>query len=196
MDSFSIRRFVFLGFFIAVTILLTFVFSIQTTFLRLSFSFLSIALCGAYFGAVPAGLMTAASGFIGTAVLGLGVFFPGFLLTDFLTGFLFGWVLHDHPLTVKRTAAAFFLVAVVVNLGLQTLWLTLFYGKAWGRDLPAAAGEKYPLAAGAGDGLLRGVPGAPARGVGPAFREGRPQIKNGTAQAVLFLCPFSGGDAP
>lgn len=132
MDSFSIRRFVFLGFFIAVTILLTFVFSIQTTFLRLSFSFLPIALCGAYFGAVPAGLMTAASGFIGTAVLGLGVFFPGFLLTDFLTGFLFGWVLHGHPLTVKRTAAAFFLVAVVVNLGLQTLWLTLFYGKAWG----------------------------------------------------------------
>lgn len=75
MDSFSIRRFVFLGFFIAVTILLTFVFSIQTTFLRLSFSFLPIALCGAYFGAVPAGFMTAASGFIGTAVLGLGVFF-------------------------------------------------------------------------------------------------------------------------
>ena len=65
-------------------------------------------------------------------LLGLGVFFPGFLLTDFLTGFLFGWVLHGHPLTVKRTAAAFFLVAVVVNLGLQTLWLTLFYGKAWG----------------------------------------------------------------
>lgn len=61
--------------FIAVTILLTFVFSIQTTFLRLSFSFLPIALCGAYFGAVPAGFMTAASGFIGTAVLGLGVFF-------------------------------------------------------------------------------------------------------------------------
>lgn len=131
MDSFSLRRFVFLGLFTAATLLLTFVFSIQTAFLRLSFSFLPIALCGLYFGGTAAGLMTAAAGFLGTAVFGLGPFFPGFLLTDFATGFLFGRVLCGHPVTVRRTACAFFLVAAVVNLGMQTVWLSLFYGRAW-----------------------------------------------------------------
>lgn len=131
LDSVSARRFVFHGLFTAATILLTFVFAIQTAFLRLSFSFLPIALCGLYFGGAAAGLMTAAAGFLGTAVFGLGPFFPGFLLTDFATGFLFGAVLHGHAVTVRRTALAFFLVAAVVNLGLQTMWLSLFYGRAW-----------------------------------------------------------------
>lgn len=131
MQKFQPRLFPFMGLFTAVTILLTYVFSIQTTFLRLSFGFLPIALFSVLFGPIPAGIMAAAADLIGTAFLGLGVFFPGFLLTDFLYGIIFGCFLYRKPITVKRAFIPFILIALVLNLGLNTLWLTLFYGKAW-----------------------------------------------------------------
>lgn len=125
------RLFAFMGVFTAITILLTYVFSIQTTFLRLSFGFIPISIFAVLFGPLPAGVMAAAADLIGTAFLGLGVFFPGFLVTDFLYGILFGTFLYQKPVTIKRAFIPFILMAVLLNLGLNTVWLTLFYGKAW-----------------------------------------------------------------
>lgn len=130
MAKMNARLFIFMGFFTAITILLTYVFSIQTTFLRLSFGFLPIAVFGALFGPLPAGVMAAAADLIGTAFLGMGVFFPGFLLTDFLYGVIFGACLHGKPVTIRNSVLPFFLM-VVLNLTLNTVWLALFYGKAW-----------------------------------------------------------------
>lgn len=131
MGKFGSRLFPFMGVFTAITILLTYVFSIQTTFLRLSFGFVPISIFAVLFGPLPAGVMAAAADLIGTAMLGLGVFFPGFLITDFLYGIIFGHFLYKKPVTVKRAFIPFILIALFLNLGLNTLWLTLFYGKAW-----------------------------------------------------------------
>lgn len=131
MHNFNARMFPFMGVFTAITILLTYVFSIQTTFLRLSFGFVPISIFAVLFGPLPAGIMAAAADLIGTAFLGFGVFFPGFLLTDFLYGIIFGYFLYKKPVTVKRAFIPFILIALLLNLGLNTIWLTLFYGKAW-----------------------------------------------------------------
>lgn len=127
----KVRAMVYGAFSISFIILLTYVFSIQTVFIHITFGFLPLAMYGAWFGPWRAGLVGALANFLGTAVLGLGVFFPGFMLSDFLTGWIYGFFFHNKPpMGWKNAWLPFLLVAVFVHLGLNTLWLTLFYDKA------------------------------------------------------------------
>lgn len=68
--------------------------------------------------------------FIGTALLGTSIFFPGFLVSGFLTGYIYGWFFYRRRVTWLRACIPFFLVMIFIHLGLNTLWLTIFYHKA------------------------------------------------------------------
>ncbi len=130
MRSFSAKPLVFAGVFVALTILFTYVFSIQTPFLRLSFGFLPIAVFAALFGPLRSGLMAAAADLLGTALFSPGMYFPGFTLSSFLTGMIFGSFLHKQELDLKQICIPFILIFVFVDLCLNTLWLTMLYHKA------------------------------------------------------------------
>ena len=69
MRSFNAKPLVFAGVFIALTILFTYVFSIQTPFVRLSFGFLPVAIYAAMFGPVRGGITAAAADIIREAGL-------------------------------------------------------------------------------------------------------------------------------
>lgn len=126
----STQMVVYTGLFIALTILLQYVFAIKTTFVHVNFGYLSVAIYAALFGPWRAGVMAALTTFLATTVFGQGIFFPGFLLSDFLTGFIYGWVLYGRQANWLRVGLAFLLVDIVIHLGLNTLWLVLFYNKA------------------------------------------------------------------
>ena len=64
-------------------------------------------------------------------------FFPGFTLTAFLTGVIFGLVLYKKPVTWKRTFVAALLVNVICSLCLDTVWLSMMYGDSFLVLLPA-----------------------------------------------------------
>ncbi|MBQ8091039.1 MAG: folate family ECF transporter S component [Pyramidobacter sp.] len=59
-----------------------------------------------------------------------GVYFPGFTLSAALAGLIYGFAFYRRPVSVPRTIAAHVLVKLLVNLGCNTLWLSILYRKA------------------------------------------------------------------
>ena len=132
LRSFNAKPLVFAGVFIALTILFTYVFSIQTPFVRLSFGFLPVAIYAAMFGPVRGGITAAAADILGASLFSPGAFFPGFTLSSFLSGYIYGYFLHQKELSLKHILPPFLLIFILVDLGLNTLWLTLLYQQAAG----------------------------------------------------------------
>ena len=121
---------VILGLLTGLAVLLSYIFAIQTPFVRITFGFLPIAIAGALYGPWKAGLVGAMDNLIGTALIGTSIFFPGFTLSDFLTGWIFGYFLYGRKVKFPYACIPFFLVMVLIHLGLNTLWLVLYYDKA------------------------------------------------------------------
>lgn len=115
-------------------------YSLQVTdFIKIGFAFLADELTGMLFGPVVGGLMGGAADLVKYLVRPTGPFFPGFTISGAASGVIYGMVLYKRPLTIRRTALANALVMIVVNIGLNTYWLTLLYGNAFFAILPARA---------------------------------------------------------
>lgn len=59
-----------------------------------------------------------------------GMFFPGYMLTAVTAAFIYGSLLHQKKLSIGRLLLAEFLVKLICNLGLNTLWAVILYHKA------------------------------------------------------------------
>ncbi len=130
MRKFSARPAVFAGVFIALTILFTYVFSIQTPFVRFSFGFLPIAIYASMFGSLRGGLMAASADLLGSMLFFPGAFFPGFTLSNFLSGIIYGYFLQTNELNLRRICIPFILIFIFIDLILNTLWLVMLYHQA------------------------------------------------------------------
>lgn len=121
------REITTLGLLVALEIVLARFCSIQAWNFRIGFSFLPIAMAAIGFGPIPAAIAASAADVLGAVLFPTtGAYFPGFTLTAFLTGALFGLCLH------RRQTAGHILVAVLVNqlglgLLLNTVWLSIMY---------------------------------------------------------------------
>lgn len=65
-----------------------------------------------------------------------GAFFFGYTLNVMVAGIIFGTMLHKKPVRIWRIFTAEFLVKLVVNCGLNTLWISMLGGKAFMAVLP------------------------------------------------------------
>ena len=100
--------------------------------IRVSFTFLPIAAAGMLFGPVLTGLAGAAIDILKYFTRNDGsAFFPGFTISEFMRGFLYGLILYRKPVTLGRTAAAHLSVMMVVTFLLNPLWLSMMYGQAF-----------------------------------------------------------------
>ena len=109
---------------IAMNVVLTRFLGIQTPLVQINFSFVPVVL------AAPA--VRPGSGrhrrrnrrFSQRAILfPAGAYFPGFTLTAVLAGLVYGFFLYRKPAAVWRAVAAVLIITVVLNMGLNTLWL-------------------------------------------------------------------------
>ena len=94
------------------------------------------------FGPVTGCLVGGLSDVIAYIVKPVGGFFPGFTISAMLGGIIYGVILYKKPLSLKRVIIANSIVAVTVNLFLNTLWLTLLYGDAFFALLLARAAKQ------------------------------------------------------
>jgi len=63
----------------------------------------------------------------------VGTFHPGFILSAFLTGVVYGLFLYRKEVTWLRIALAALMVSLLINLGLNSLWLSQILGQGvWG----------------------------------------------------------------
>ena len=130
---------------IAIEVVLTRFLSFNTQFLRIGFGFLPVAVMGMMYGPVWAGIGYAIGDVLGMLIFPSGPYFPGFTLSAFLTGLVYGLLLYKKEVTWQRTLIASMIISVVINLGLDTLWLSILYGKGY---IPILVGRlvKFPLA--------------------------------------------------
>lgn len=99
--------------------------------MHISFSFIPIALYAAIYGPLKGGILAGLASMLGCLFFNPSLFFPGFDLSNFLAGFIYGFFLHKKPLSLWRVCLPFIFVNLIVNLGFNTLWLAMLYGKAF-----------------------------------------------------------------
>lgn len=66
-----------------------------------------------------------------------GVFFPGFTLSAVTAGVIYGFAFYERRITVRRVFCAHLIVKIVVNMGMNTLWLVILTHRAAMVFLPA-----------------------------------------------------------
>ena len=129
-------RLVIMAFLIAMEIILTRFCSINTPILRIGFGFLPVAMMGIMFGPVWAAAGYAIGDLLGMLIFPSSAYFPGFTLTAFLTGLVFGLFLHNREITWKRVLPASLIIILGCNLILDTLWLSILMGDGFIAMLP------------------------------------------------------------
>lgn len=141
----STRRIANLGVLTAVSIVLTRVFGFIIPVagvgaLRISFGEIPLILAGIIFGPWAGAVTGVASDLIGYAINSHGgAFFPGFALSAALTGLIPGLLLHKcrENLLWWQVGVTVLLTDLVTGVFLNTLWLTILYGKGFFVILPA-----------------------------------------------------------
>ena len=119
------------GFMIALSVVLSKLVSINISFLRIGFGFLPVAVLAIMYGPVIAAIGYGVADLLGAWLLPTGTFFPGFTVSAVLTGLIFGWILYKKEVTIVRALIASALVCLIVNLLLNTWWLTFIIGKGF-----------------------------------------------------------------
>ena len=119
------RDVLLVGLFIALEVILTRFFSIEYSILRISFELIPIAISAILFGPITAGVAAAVADVLGMFIFPKGAYFPGFTLSAFISGYLFGVFLYKKKITVVKVFLASLSVILVVELLLKTIWLTI-----------------------------------------------------------------------
>lgn len=129
------KKIVILAFLVAISVILTRFCSINTDILRIGFGWLPAAIAGIMFGPIWAGAAYAVADVLGMMIFPSGSFFPGFTLTAFITGCVYGYMYKKQP-SVKNIIIPVLIVCMVLNLILDTLWLKILLGQGYFVLLP------------------------------------------------------------
>lgn len=125
----NIQKLVTLSFLIALQVLLTRFLGIETPVIRISFGFIPLALSGALFGPIAGGIVGALADIIGMMVFPKGAYFPGFTISNALSGMIYGYFLYNKPKKIINISLAVISVMIFVNIGLNTIWLSMLTKK-------------------------------------------------------------------
>jgi len=124
------RVMVFVALLISIDIVLTRILSFQTYNIRISFGFIAVAASAILFGPVVSGLAAALADVMGWVLVPKWIFFPGFTLSALLSGIIYGIFFYKKPRSLIRTVLAVLIITIFVDLGLNTLWLSIMFNKA------------------------------------------------------------------
>lgn len=129
--SFDTKSIVIMGVLAAIEIILSRFLSINAWNIKIGFSFIPIAIAAILLGPLKGGIVAAISDFIGAILFPIGVYFPGFTLTAFFTGFVFGVFLYRNQSTI-RIILAVSINQLIFSLVVNTFWISVLYGSPYG----------------------------------------------------------------
>ena len=120
------------GLLAALAIVLSMVASIQLgPYIKIGFSGLPNRIVEFLFGPAVGCLFGGALDLLKYVLKPDGPFFFGFTFNAMLSGLIYGTLLYRRPVSIKRIVIAEFLVKLVINCGLNTLWISMLYGKGF-----------------------------------------------------------------
>lgn len=121
------RTLVYGAMLIALNIVLTRFLAIQTQFLRISFSFLPIAIFAMLAGPVPGAIAAAIADILGALLFPSGPFFFGFTLSALIYGLIYGISFYKKEMSLKRITIAVLIVSLLVDAYINTHWLAILW---------------------------------------------------------------------
>lgn len=123
---------------LAMLIILSRFLSIKTPILKISFAFIPTLLCAIWLGPKWSVLLNVLGDVIGATLFPTGPYFVGYTISTVLAGLIYGLLLYKKEADtytdkqfILRVILAVCIVAIVVNLGLNTLWTSITSGKAF-----------------------------------------------------------------
>ena len=125
----NIKTMAQVAFLVALEVVLNRFLSINTSELKIGFSFIPIALCGMLFGPVWAAVAGGLADVIGATLFPIGTYHPGFTIVAALMGAVFGLLLRKNE---KMRFVVGVICATVINclifgLCVNTLWISQLY---------------------------------------------------------------------
>lgn len=127
MKNFKTKNLVILSLLIALEIVLSRFLSINTWNIKIGFSFVPVVIAAMLFGPVYAGIVAAFGDFLGAILFPIGAYFPGFTLSAFCVGAVFGLLLKSKP-DYLHVMGAVLISQIVFSLFLNTAWISVLYG--------------------------------------------------------------------
>lgn len=131
----NIKKIIIIGMLIACQVITGRFLTISTPFMKIGFTFIPIAISAILFGPVWAGI-GAAIGDIVTAILLPYGYFPGFTLSAFVTGAIYGFFLYRKSENIWKITCCVLVINITVSIFLQTYWLYLLTGQGYLVVLP------------------------------------------------------------
>lgn len=128
--SLTAKRLPLLGMLVAMQVVLGSLLTIQLLLTKISFTFIIIALTARLFSPLVTAGSAAFANLLGMLLFPKFTFFPGFILTAFLTGLVFGLAFQQQT-NLPRILTANFIVVFILNLFMNSLWLHIMYMTPW-----------------------------------------------------------------
>ncbi|WP_367342434.1 folate family ECF transporter S component [Limosilactobacillus sp.] len=123
----KVRELAMLGLLTALQIILGNMLSLQLYTHKIVFTFIVIALTARLFTPWATAISSALAGLLGMVIFPKFAFFPGFILTYFCVGLLFGYCLQNK-VTLLRIVIACLLTFFGFYYLMNSMWLHMMYG--------------------------------------------------------------------
>ncbi len=131
MPKISTKNLTAMALLIALEIILSRFLSLSAWNTKIGFSFVPVVIAAILLGPVYAGIVGALADFVGALLFPIGAYFPGFTLTAFLTGMVYGLFLYKRQ-SLPRILGAVAVNQFILSLLLNTLWISVLYGSPFG----------------------------------------------------------------
>lgn len=125
--------------FMAISVVLGYFTLVIGDYIKIGFSSISNQFVYYLFGPVVGGVFGGVLDILKYLIKPTGPFFPGLTLSPIMAGVIYGSFFYKRSLTIRRVLAAELIVAVVCNMIITTLCLSVLYGKGFMVLLPMRA---------------------------------------------------------
>lgn len=105
--------------------------NIDVPFMRISLSFVAIALIGMLYGPVAAGICGGLCDVLAFVIRPTGAYFFGFTFNAILAGVLYGFFFYKNNGSLIRVTISRTFISLFCHVVLNTFWLSLLYGKGF-----------------------------------------------------------------
>ena len=137
MEEFkSTKSLVVLSLLVALNVILGFFSVTISPTIKVGFAFLANSAAGFLFGPIPAGIAAAMCDIIKYLIKPDGPYFPGFTISAFIGGFVYGICFYKKKITMSKCIFSKVFISLFVNIGLNTLWLSVLTSKYFLALLP------------------------------------------------------------
>lgn len=108
-------------------------------YIRIGFASIPNGIISYLFGPIVGGLFSGSMDVLKYLLKPNGPFFPGLTMVTLLSGFMYGCFYYKKAMTLKRVLISKLIVMLICNVILNTICLSILYGKGFMVILPARA---------------------------------------------------------